>query len=568
MYKTHSVKLSELYLDEQNPRFTTREDKNFSQEEIINYLIDYEELLDLVNKINSYGGFTPGERIIAVKEGDKFVVLEGNRRTSSLKLLANPDLVKSKKINIPKISHDCAKFIQAIPIDVVNSREDADWALITRHIDGIRLWSQFSKMKFYEKMFSNGKGLDEISQMSRESNIVIKRTLQRYSILNTILSNYSTVLPNSTYLSQTVDAKLDTDLILTRMYTYYVDGDGLDLKFNEKDHTLILPTKKDKKDSLIKSLVLLAKMYWEDEVINTRILNKKTEIDDFFNSAKTGIAKPRILNETHKDFLHSLSNYFNYVDSTDREEMNGEKPHGEAPDTEKPNGEKSHGETPDAERSNGEKSHGETPDAERSNGEKSHGEASDGERPKGETSDGERPKGEKSNGEKTGGKRSNIHRQSKPKNRDYPFKGIKYTGDVIGISRSLFELHRIDVSTFSLSSTVLIRTLLECTIQEYILKKQINIMVKNRTAIKELSIDSLLKTCTNDGNGNYKELQKADRLVARIINEANNKRDSDELNIVAHGNYREPSPDVLWEIERRWFSALQIMIEEISGQKN
>ena len=553
MYKTHSVKLSELYLDEQNPRFTTREDKNFSQEEIINYLIDYEELLDLVNKINSYGGFTPGERIIAVKEGDKFVVLEGNRRTSSLKLLANPDLVKSKKINIPKISHDCAKFIQAIPIDVVNSREDADWALITRHIDGIRLWSQFSKMKFYEKMFSNGKGLDEISQMSRESNIVIKRTLQRYSILNTILSNYSTVLPNSTYLSQTVDAKLDTDLILTRMYTYYVDGDGLDLKFNEKDHTLILPTKKDKKDSLIKSLVLLAKMYWEDEVINTRILNKKTEIDDFFNSAKTGIAKPRILNETHKDFLHSLSNYFNYVDSTDREEMNGEKPHGEAPDTEKPNGEKSHGETPDAERSNGEKS---------------HGEASDGERPKGETSDGERPKGEKSNGEKTGGKRSNIHRQSKPKNRDYPFKGIKYTGDVIGISRSLFELHRIDVSTFSLSSTVLIRTLLECTIQEYILKKQINIMVKNRTAIKELSIDSLLKTCTNDGNGNYKELQKADRLVARIINEANNKRDSDELNIVAHGNYREPSPDVLWEIERRWFSALQIMIEEISGQKN
>lgn len=166
------------------------------------------------------------------------------------------------------------------------------------------------------------------------------------------------------------------------------------------------------------------------------------------------------------------------------------------------------------------------------------------------------------------GKKANTKKQDSPPSRKYPFQGINFAGDHIGISHSLHELHNIKISNFPLASTMLIRTLLECTIQEYIIIKNINIKIKGGKNIKDLSIQSLLDTCTNNGNGNFKAIQKADRIVARIISEAHGKKDHDELNIVTHGNYREPSINALLDIERRWHSAVEIMIGTISGHAN
>lgn len=159
-------------------------------------------------------------------------------------------------------------------------------------------------------------------------------------------------------------------------------------------------------------------------------------------------------------------------------------------------------------------------------------------------------------------------RQPKPSQRKNPFEGINYDGDVIGISQTLYELHKINVERFPFSTNVLIRTLLECTIQEYVEHNNININIKGNESIKDLSIDRLIYSCTNKDNGNYKLLSKHNKTVARIINEANGKRDADELNIVTHGVYREPSSLALWEIERRWYSAISIMISEVTGLIN
>ncbi|MGG3965010.1 hypothetical protein [Heyndrickxia faecalis] len=164
-------------------------------------------------------------------------------------------------------------------------------------------------------------------------------------------------------------------------------------------------------------------------------------------------------------------------------------------------------------------------------------------------------------------KRTYNKRQKEREQREYPFKGINYKGDNIGISQSLFELHRINVKDFKLATTFLIRTLLECTIQEYIIFNNIEIKIKNSTPVKQLSIDSLLKECSDKSKVNFKSLEKTDRVVARIIFEAHQKRDADELNMVSHGNFREPSVDSIWDIERRWYSAIKIMIEDISGHE-
>ncbi|MEY9972309.1 hypothetical protein ABH966_002683 [Lysinibacillus sp. RC46] len=315
MFETKNVHLNDLVLDPLNPRFTTREDRNFTETETIDYLIEYEELMTLAKSINSYGGFTPGERLIVVKENNKYVVLEGNRRVSSLKLLNNPKLTSLNK-PIPKITKDCSQFIKEIPVDIVKYREDADKALLNRHIDGIRLWSQFSKMRFYKKMVDNGKTIDEIKSISPDSPLTIKRALQRYSILTNIIENYKIFCSDSTFIDNVVDTSLPTELIVYRFFTFFTDENGLNLKFSN-DNELILPKNNMKQKLLLNILVLIAKMYWEEEIINTRLLNKKEEIYNFFEGKKINQKTPEVLNETHATLLELLTKYKNSEDGLD-----------------------------------------------------------------------------------------------------------------------------------------------------------------------------------------------------------------------------------------------------------
>ncbi|MGE7094373.1 hypothetical protein ACQKII_23665 [Lysinibacillus sp. NPDC048646] len=154
-------------------------------------------------------------------------------------------------------------------------------------------------------------------------------------------------------------------------------------------------------------------------------------------------------------------------------------------------------------------------------------------------------------------------RQPEPKKRPYFFHGVNYKGDLYGIKHSLFEIHRIEAKKFTLSTTMLFRTLFECVIQQYVIVN--NLEIKSKSPIDSLSIASLLKTCTENSNGNFKSLEKHNSTIARILNEAYAQKDYDELNIVTHGNQRGPSYIKLDDIERRWYEAIKIMVEQISG---
>lgn len=156
-----------------------------------------------------------------------------------------------------------------------------------------------------------------------------------------------------------------------------------------------------------------------------------------------------------------------------------------------------------------------------------------------------------------------YRKQPEPKKRPYFFHGISYKGELYGIKHSLYEIHQLDAQQFPFSSTMLFRTLFECVIQQFIIKNRIEIKIK--TPIEDLSIASLLKVCTDNSNGNFKNIEKHHKQVARILNEAYALKDHDELNIVTHGNQRRPSYLKLEDIERRWYEAIKIMIEQISG---
>ena len=77
-YVTKEIDVEQLILDEQNPRFIVP--PNPSQQSIVDYLIDYEEVVKLAMSIRDNGGLFAGERVIVYEEDGKYIVLEGNRR--------------------------------------------------------------------------------------------------------------------------------------------------------------------------------------------------------------------------------------------------------------------------------------------------------------------------------------------------------------------------------------------------------------------------------------------------------------------------------------------------------
>jgi len=85
------VRPSRTLLDPDNPRLP---DGTSNDREAINRLLveGYSQMLALARDLAERGEGNPTELPILVKDGSKYVVLEGNRRFATLKLLADPKL--------------------------------------------------------------------------------------------------------------------------------------------------------------------------------------------------------------------------------------------------------------------------------------------------------------------------------------------------------------------------------------------------------------------------------------------------------------------------------------------
>lgn len=83
---------ADLVLDSENPRL---EEKSDSNRETLNSLLDSdpEKQLALARNISESGQLNPLDLIGVVSAGERFVVVEGNRRIAALKMLKSPELI-------------------------------------------------------------------------------------------------------------------------------------------------------------------------------------------------------------------------------------------------------------------------------------------------------------------------------------------------------------------------------------------------------------------------------------------------------------------------------------------
>lgn len=100
-FQTKKIKLKDLILWDENARFPDKYSDS-TEDELIEYFISNKNLKipQLIEEIAKDIDLPQLEKLVVWNEGEKFIVLEGNRRLSSYKILANPQLVQQKHIKL------------------------------------------------------------------------------------------------------------------------------------------------------------------------------------------------------------------------------------------------------------------------------------------------------------------------------------------------------------------------------------------------------------------------------------------------------------------------------------
>lgn len=141
-----NLRPSQVILDPQNPRLP---DGTSSNREAINSLLDdgADALVGLARDMARTGQSNPAELPMAIKDGRKYLIVEGNRRFAALMLLKDPALARDK--DLVKSFERAATLgtpPKAVHTLVMQSRQEADPWIVLRHTGenngvGVKRWS-------------------------------------------------------------------------------------------------------------------------------------------------------------------------------------------------------------------------------------------------------------------------------------------------------------------------------------------------------------------------------------------------------------------------------------------
>jgi hypothetical protein len=143
------VEATRLDLDAQNPRLPEGL-QGQDQSALLTYLADNTVLDELMQSFSD-NGFFRHEPLIGVPDGDRIVVLEGNRRLAALKILSGaPEAIDQglePTLEAP-LTAERREELRDIPTYVVADRAEVHKYLGFRHIGGIKTWSAEAKARY------------------------------------------------------------------------------------------------------------------------------------------------------------------------------------------------------------------------------------------------------------------------------------------------------------------------------------------------------------------------------------------------------------------------------------
>lgn len=149
------VAVGKLLLDAKNPRLAEYAlGSKPTQQELLKILWQKMAVDELAMSIGARGYF-PHEPVFVEEDGNKLVVIEGNRRVAAVMLLLDAEARKRLKVtDLPSISAAAADELRELPI-VRTTRKDLWQYLGFKHVNGPAKWGSYAKAQYIAEVRQN-----------------------------------------------------------------------------------------------------------------------------------------------------------------------------------------------------------------------------------------------------------------------------------------------------------------------------------------------------------------------------------------------------------------------------
>ncbi len=220
-WELRKLKVDALRLDNENPRLP-EEMLHETQNAIIHHMVNEFKVLELAKSM-ARDGFFINEVPIVAKVRRHFIVVEGNRRITALKLLRNPELAPPrKKHSYSRLAEDIdTNQWEKISVYIAPSKEDVAPILIARHGSEMTSpWQRIMKMRFLAGEVLRGVDHEEIagkySVPSAEVRtaaltILIREMIRGADIPDNVKDSYLSEKFQTSTLARVVEAKHFTE---------------------------------------------------------------------------------------------------------------------------------------------------------------------------------------------------------------------------------------------------------------------------------------------------------------------------------------------------------------------
>ncbi len=179
-----------LRLDHHNPRLTGRTDHR-SDEALVAELYRSAELDELLHSMSS-NGYLDIEPLVVMEgsEDGNLVVLEGNRRLATIRLLCEPEFLgrirrdEGLKLTVPQVPDRLRSTFDEVTVYRVSDRRQARPLIGFKHINGPHKWNAYAKARFAAKWYKEEDlSLDEIARAIGDRHDTIKRMVSAIYVL-------------------------------------------------------------------------------------------------------------------------------------------------------------------------------------------------------------------------------------------------------------------------------------------------------------------------------------------------------------------------------------------------
>jgi len=192
-FKYESIPLDVVQLDVRNPRIVTRA-KLVTQEQILAYLYEYEDLDEFVRKIATEGKNIGAERPYVIRESNHFLVVEGNSRVAAYKVLTGK-LKPPKDYVVPHLSETMKLMLLTVDCSIAPDRDTMMPIMASAHFglgDKSR-WGHLGSRQAVYNEWHAGKTIPKLAKIFNKPPAEIKELILEYLLyLKSLSLNWTT----------------------------------------------------------------------------------------------------------------------------------------------------------------------------------------------------------------------------------------------------------------------------------------------------------------------------------------------------------------------------------------